>query len=268
MQKLMKQNVYEVARVFFIDYFEGPKILCLLCENTFLKPSPPILDDAKYDRRFVLEILNPPPSLIRLNCRVRFLCTTRKELREKKMSCLLLSSKTYKIVCCKWTPFFLFSSTHNTTLCQVEWKTDGRQKQKTATRFFFLLYANAGKKAFQMTFWHSGWKSSKSSHLVEKRATKFWNFPPFFVLIQQLNFAKTRPIQQLTFTKTRPALNLFWNETFFGFAHTVLLFLLPIPSWLLKNEWACEQTSFFSVVIMCINDIIPPYILLLLLREH
>ena len=38
--------------------------------------------------------------------------------------------------------------------------------------------------------------------------------------------------------------------------------------WLLKYEWACEQTSFFSVVIMCINDIIPPYILLLLLLSN
>ena len=83
MQKLMKQNVYEVARVFFIDYFEGPKILCLLCENTFLKPSPPILDDAKYDRRFVLEILNPPPSLIRLNCRVRFFVHDKKRAERK-----------------------------------------------------------------------------------------------------------------------------------------------------------------------------------------
>ena len=93
------------------------------------------------------------PSLIRLNCRVRFFVRTivQEERREKKNE-LLLSGK---IVCCKWTPFFLFSSTH---YCVLSSRKDGRQKDY----FFFFLVRFAGKGFPNDLSKQSAWKSNFS----------------------------------------------------------------------------------------------------------
>jgi len=110
------------------------------------------------------------PSLIRLNCRVRFFCahdSTRGAEREKKMSCFFQGK-----LCAANGLLFFYLVAHTIVCCQVE-KTEGKK-----TTFFFFLVRFAGKGFPNDLSKQSAWKSNFSRWPLDFQL--LCNFPSLF----------------------------------------------------------------------------------------